>query len=587
MQVYLPEGNTGIFLKSTRAWLRLTPPPMHGDPIPIAFGLGDPPDIECAAHSSTYDGCIGLLQCQANTLLLLGSGRRRDDDPSMMVLNSCDLLTLSSVGCEPLTSQAELLAEILIDGSFFYSKQDDCSMHLARQRAQARQRNSVAFHPVPRSEPPPPPATSNLAVAGHYVWNSFMLEPLVTLGKSLAPADQGILYDDFLLPLVRGFFGMKRVRHGSATVELRIISRRDWHREGTRFLKRGIDVEGNVAAFAETELQLRVIPFHKASEHTVSFVQVRGSVPAYWTENPRIRGPPDLHIEEDAVEESRGAFELHIRHLVEEYGPVHAMAFLHGPHCGHLDPEARLLQVYQVLVALVQTGSGSPSGEVTLEAIDFGRHEKPHTFEQIPEKIGQMADAFLSKSGWTSIAGSAQDLEAELVREQHGVLRINCRDCCDRTNLAQFSCSAQALRKILQELTLPPLAPGSALDQAHRRLWAANGDTLSDIYTGWPSMTSNFILSGRVTHKELVHNEENSLHRLSQALQRDHSKNCATEILTGEHLSSSSHVCKNTDLLVPGEALAPLRLQLMMARDAAQSVTGASVCSLLSDDWAL
>lgn len=120
-------------------------------------------------------------------------------------------------------------------------------------------------------------------------------------------------------------------------------------------------------------------------------------------------------------------FERHVCHLHQEYGPVHGMTFLHGWHDGNLDPEGHLLQVYQELVTALQH---CPNGqEITLSVIDFGRHEKRRVFEQIPVKIGEMADVFLSQSGWTSVAGSARDLGAEVVREQRGVLRTNCREC--------------------------------------------------------------------------------------------------------------------------------------------------------------
>jgi hypothetical protein len=45
---------------------------------------------------------------------------------------------------------------------------------------------------------------------------------------------------------------------------------------GTRYLARGLDDDGNVANFVETELLLT----HR--DIVYSFVQIRGSVPLYW-----------------------------------------------------------------------------------------------------------------------------------------------------------------------------------------------------------------------------------------------------------------------------------------------------------------
>lgn len=174
------------------------------------------------------------------------------------MLDSCDTFALGDKDGSALVAQAGDVAQILTDGSFFYSRNVDYSLRLSRQKAQTKQLKQVAFQPVARDGSQPTDAATRLSIAGPYVWNSFMLDPFFTLGETLAGSERTILYEDFLLPLVRGFFGVKQVRLGSATVELRLISRRDWHREGTRFAKRGIDADGNVAAFAEVGTGLLV-----------------------------------------------------------------------------------------------------------------------------------------------------------------------------------------------------------------------------------------------------------------------------------------------------------------------------------------
>ena len=45
---------------------------------------------------------------------------------------------------------------------------------------------------------------------------------------------------------------------------------------GARYVKRGIDDQGSVANFVESEQILRY------EGYTTSFVQIRGSVPAFW-----------------------------------------------------------------------------------------------------------------------------------------------------------------------------------------------------------------------------------------------------------------------------------------------------------------
>jgi hypothetical protein len=88
-------------------------------------------------------------------------------------------------------------------------------------------------------------------------------------------------------------------------MHLCLISRRSRFRAGTRYFRRGIDHEGHVANFNETEQILLVEDqttpgVHRPSSSTfaakLSFVQIRGSVPIYWAEVNTLRYKPDLQI---------------------------------------------------------------------------------------------------------------------------------------------------------------------------------------------------------------------------------------------------------------------------------------------------
>jgi phosphatidylinositol 4-phosphatase len=82
-----------------------------------------------------------------------------------------------------------------------------------------------------------------------------------------------------------------------------LISRRSRFRAGTRYFRRGIDGEGHVANFNETEQILLVeqsgSPLNSSdSSYTAvcSFVQIRGSVPLFWAEINTLRYKPDLQV---------------------------------------------------------------------------------------------------------------------------------------------------------------------------------------------------------------------------------------------------------------------------------------------------
>ena len=70
---------------------------------------------------------------------------------------------------------------------------------------------------------------------------------------------------------------MASLEEGNNRLDLILISRRSCRRGGTRYNARGIDDEGQVANFVETE-QLTYIN----RQRVLSFVQIRGSVPVFW-----------------------------------------------------------------------------------------------------------------------------------------------------------------------------------------------------------------------------------------------------------------------------------------------------------------
>jgi hypothetical protein len=83
-------------------------------------------------------------------------------------------------------------------------------------------------------------------------------------------------------------------------LQLCVISRRSRFRAGTRYFRRGIDRNGHVANFNESEQILLVEdPQSPQSDDFISklsFVQTRGSVPVFWAEINTLRYKPDMQI---------------------------------------------------------------------------------------------------------------------------------------------------------------------------------------------------------------------------------------------------------------------------------------------------
>ena len=96
-------------------------------------------------------------------------------------------------------------------------------------------------------------------------------------------------------------FDIRPMRLNGRYLKLGLISRRSRYRAGTRYFRRGIDSDGHVANFNETE-QILVVDRNElqggVSNIRLSFVQVRGSVPLFWAEINNLRYKPELQVME-------------------------------------------------------------------------------------------------------------------------------------------------------------------------------------------------------------------------------------------------------------------------------------------------
>lgn len=101
-----------------------------------------------------------------------------------------------------------------------------------------------------------------------------------------------------------------------ASFKILYISRRSARRQGTRFTMRGIDDEGNVANFVETE---QICLFNDGRQ--TSFVQIRGSIPVYWSSPVTMKYAPKVY-QRNQPEKDVAAFQCHAYEMMSLYGRV-------------------------------------------------------------------------------------------------------------------------------------------------------------------------------------------------------------------------------------------------------------------------
>lgn len=86
--------------------------------------------------------------------------------------------------------------------------------------------------------------------------------------------------------------------------------------------------------------------------------------------------------------------------------------------------------------------------------------------------------------------------------QQNAVLRVNCMDCLDRTNVVQTAMGRAVLESQLVKVGLmPPYSPvPNELKSPFMVLWANNGDTISKQYAGTNALKVSACLSPARAH---------------------------------------------------------------------------------------
>lgn len=174
-----------------------------------------------------------------------------------------------------------------------------------------------------------------------------------------------------------------------------------------------------------------------ANPRYTSYVQHRGSIPLYWTQdNTGVTPKPPIEL--NLVDPFYGAAALHFDNLFERYGaPVYVLNLVKSRE--RTPRESKLL--HEFTNAINYLNQFLPNGKKIIhKAWDMSRASKSRdqdvigTLEGIAEDVVTTTGFFHNGDGKTSIATL-----------QNGIARTNCIDCLDRTNAAQFVIGKRAL----------------------------------------------------------------------------------------------------------------------------------------------
>ena len=325
-----------------------------------------------------------------------------------------------------------------------------------------------------------------------------MITPLIQFHSRLIARDREMLDASHILTsTIRGYVSTIRIPPSSAPIKaaptskpslLTLISRLSCRRAGTRFNARGIDDDGNVANFVETETL-----FWFASGLCFSYAQIRGSVPIFWEQAAGLL-PNQQKIQiTRSPEATQPAFDKHFEELELNYGSIYVLNLLSESKPGEVELTERYK--YHVRRSTLNNDfnrvSTSDHRQLQHSQFDFhtetkgpGGYEAANLVRRLVQDDAEGFAYYLSDNvEETDIRNHHAQRRAVVVLQQGGIFRTNCLDCLDRTNLVQTIISQMALESFLRhrdERASPDFWT------RHSSLWADNGD----VHTLYPFLVA-------------------------------------------------------------------------------------------------
>ncbi|KAJ5610513.1 hypothetical protein N7510_007232 [Penicillium lagena] len=415
-----------------------------------------------------------------------------------------------------------------------------------------------------------------------FFWNRFIQSDLIDFSQG-ANDTSGIRYgpqpgaDPYILPVMFGMLRITAARVKSTPFTFALITRRSRHRGGTRYFSRGIDEQGHVSNYNETE-QIVILNDStgglsgfaggqsmtngKAGQdlQLYSFVQTRGSVPVFWAEVNNLQYTPKLQVRgvETAVEAARKHFSEQIR----LYGENYLVNLVNQK-----GREERVKSAYEQLVRTLVTSSHetteadekSPEKTHVLEPglkqnemdhlhyvyFDFHNETKGLQWHRAELLMNRLNDG-LSQGGYfrgvehPGAPGGQLDIRST----QSSVVRTNCMDCLDRTNVVQSMLGRWAVTRQLMDAGV--LRPGETanddreFESLFRNIWADNADVVSKSYSGTGALKTDFTRTGKRTRVGMLQDLNNSITRYVRNNFMDGPRQDGFDVFLGTYLPPDS-----------------------------------------------
>jgi len=396
-----------------------------------------------------------------------------------------------------------------------------------------------------------------------FTWNYFMLRS----GGFAQNKD----FHPWCLALIHGAVFIHECSLNGKLFRLSIISRRSTKRAGTRFFRRGCDSNGNVANFVETE---QIV---EHNDSLTSFVQIRGSLPFFWKQSPTL----EYHVKPVIYNhmDHEKPFNSHLEKLVHNYGAQILVNLINQQKT-----EGELQQKYR------QLHKSSPlSNHVDYEAFDFHAECSRLRYDRLNLLLGRMRDRLVQ-------FGCFYQTRSIVTRLQTGVVRTNCMDSLDRTNVVQSLIAAENLNSVLKNVGI--LHNNDVIDnhqeffQLFRKIWANHANFIALQYAGSEALKTDLTRTGKRTFTGMLRDLKTAIVRYYKNNFCDGRRQDAIDLVLGNYTVDVYETKKNkTKLfllpLIVIMVLSMLFLSSLLFSETTEELTLLLICFLATTGFSI
>ena len=327
----------------------------------------------------------------------------------------------------------------------------------------------------------------------------------------------------FITPVICGYIGIFEHLIENRPFQFILITRRSQNNAGTRYNTRGVNDDGNVANFCESE---QIVIYKNI---LCSYCQLRGSAPIFF-EQIGLRANTDITRDKNMT---INAFNRHLKEMQEDFKLICFINLLNKKKA----TESPIIKEFE-------------------QQIEFKVNEKPK-FRYIyfdmqnecpKDNYSNIDNLMNTLSPFINLFNFfSYDLTNNNIYSiQKGTMRTNCLDCLDRTNVIQTRISWKVLEKMFSFLQIDNNTISNIFNQNEnfftlgenyfkegiKNIWAENGDLISIQYAGTESTITTVTKTGGHTIKGFIKHSIATVSRFYQgSFEDDFKQECIDTFL--------------------------------------------------------